>query len=81
MQMPEAAVDKDDLAAGNENQIRLTREVFPMKTEPETQPVGQPPYNHLRLRVSRPDCSHIGASAGFRKLISHNLYSDRYPFL
>ena len=41
MPMPEATMHKYHLAAGDEDKIRLSRQVFSMKPEPKTQFVGE----------------------------------------
>ena len=50
--VPEAAVNKYDLATGTENDVWFARQVLPVQPVAITHPVQQPPNGQLRLGVS-----------------------------
>ena len=50
--MPEAAVNKYDLATGTEDDVWLARQVLPVQPEAIAHPVQQPPNGQLRRGVS-----------------------------
>jgi hypothetical protein len=75
MEVPEAAVDEDDLPPAGEDQIRVTRK--PGATGPAVQPVPVPlrveeaAYQQFRLGVFAPDPGHIPAALLGGELIRH----------
>jgi hypothetical protein len=61
--MPKAALDKDNLAAGAKNEIRLTWKILGMECVSVTVLVQELPHNQFRFSVLAPDSSHVFRSA------------------
>ena len=63
MAMPETTVYKDASTILSQNQVRMSRQPLVVKPVPESPFPQSTPHNHLRLRVLRPNCRHIGWSS------------------
>ncbi len=59
MLVPEASVNKDDLSPSGENEIRFSRKVFSVKSEPIPQTVRQGSDDYLRFGHSPGSCTPI----------------------
>ncbi len=62
VRMPEAPVNEDHFAPRRKYQIRLSRKVFPVQSEPVAQSVSQAPHVELGLHILASDRAHVGAS-------------------
>ena len=69
--VPETAVDEDRLPPGRETDVGGAGKVPAMQAVAESESVKQPPNDHLRLGVLRPDTRHEGAA------IKRRLHLDR----
>ncbi len=61
--MPEAAVHKNDFAAAGENQVRPSRQAFPLQPEPIAERMNDRTDANFRLGPATADGAHIGAAA------------------
>jgi hypothetical protein len=62
MAMPEAAIHKNHFAARGKNEIRISRQVFPMESEAIAEPVNETADGNLRTRVAAFDSTHNAAA-------------------
>lgn len=62
MSVPEAPVDKDDLATSLEDDVRPPRKPRIVEPVAEAGPIQQLPHSHFRRRVAAPHSPHIGAT-------------------
>ena len=60
MSMPEAPIHKNACPVLPQYQVRMSRQPLVVKPVPESPFPQSTPHNHLRLRVLRPNCRHIG---------------------
>lgn len=67
--MPEAAMHKDDLAAGRENQIGPAREIMPVQSVAIPQAMHEPAHEHFRFHPRAADSTHIRAAVHVTYLV------------
>lgn len=69
MQMPEAPMHKNCLAAGSKNEIGFARKALGVEPEAIAHAVRERPDQHLRLHAFALDAPHIGRAPFGRQLI------------
>lgn len=78
VRMPEAAVNKDDLAPTGKNKVRLSRQVLAVQPKAVSGAMEQGPDEHLRPRVLAFHRAHDRASRLGRESVNHYAYRSPY---
>ena len=63
MRMPLTAIYKDDGLPTRKDDVRGSRQVAPVKAEPETHCMQRPAHGHLWLRVAASNSGHVPAAS------------------
>ena len=71
MAVPEAAVHEDSFLSPGEDDVRLARQILPVKSVPVPRCEQQTPYSPLRTRVLRLYCLHDASALGWSTCIHH----------
>jgi hypothetical protein len=69
--VPEASMNKDDLATAWEGHIRPTRRGFPLETKTVTELVEKAPDNEFGFRILPSNPAHVGTAIGCGHPVEH----------